>query len=242
MQREDKPRSEYERMFVESFERLVRAGNAYDSGHLSEAPNIAKEIYNFVYTHRSIKSIISQLLPDVFPDFIDSAKSTLLIDLPDGAIRLSNDYHLINARIGFGSMEYRPILERGGSRQIAFRDWWEGPVLSRYCLASKDGRETISRGELIQYIRNEEGGAHASAHYKRGIPADKLNRLMQGEYVDGYVILNEGAPLTSEPHIPAYATVRQIGWELEQTLRMWRPDLTSRANFLPSPGPRMRPV
>lgn len=37
--------SERERLFIHAYERLVRAGAAYDQGHPSEAPDIAKEVF-----------------------------------------------------------------------------------------------------------------------------------------------------------------------------------------------------
>jgi hypothetical protein len=139
-------------------------------------------------------------------------------------------------------MDYRPLLSRGVCKLVSFDCWWAGPVLSRYVHTPVERREIISRSELIEHIRNEEGGGHVSARYKRDTSADKMARLMQGEYVDGYMELDGGPPQTAEPHIPAYATVRQIGWELEQTLRNARPDLIDRANLAPSLGPRMKPA
>ena len=45
---EDKTRDELERNLVEAYERLVRAGRAFDAGHRSEAPNIAKEVFSLI--------------------------------------------------------------------------------------------------------------------------------------------------------------------------------------------------
>jgi hypothetical protein len=242
MRWEDKPTFETERAFVEAFERLARAGMAYDIGHLSEAPNLAKEVATFVYDHGAITSVLSQLDIKQKIDFIDSSFSDSTDGPATDGLLLSNEYFLIDACIGFSGMDYRPRLGRGESRAVSFDTWWSGPVLSRYVHMPAGDRETISRSELILHVRNEEGGAHVNWRYKRGTPTDKLARLMLGEYVDGYMEINGGTPQTSEPYIPAYATVRQIGWELEQTLRNARTDLIRRANFSPSPGPRMKPI
>lgn len=239
---QDKPIFELERSFIEAFERLLRASEAYDSGHLSEAPNLAKEVATFVYDHGATISILSHLGTKDCTAFVDSSKPSAIKSLLPNRLLISNEYFLIDAYIGFDGMGYRPLLCRSGSKLIGFGSWWEGPVLSRYVHASVNHREIITRRELIMYVRNEEGGAHVSGQYRRGSSSDKLAHLMQGEYVDGYMEINGGSPQTSEPHIPAYATVRQIGWELEQTLRNAQPHLTSRANFTRCVGPRMKPV
>lgn len=242
VQWEEKPRSELERMFVEGYERLVRAGRAFDAGQSSEAPNIAKEVMTFAYDRGTrSESILCNLGLKDGMDFADSAKPAI-DDLPPNARLLSNEYCLIHAIVGFEGMAYRPLLGRFAPKRVPFNSWWEGTVLSRYVARSIGGRECINRGELIQHIRNEEGGGHVSAHYKRGTSADKLARLMQGEYVDGYIILNEEDPMTAQPYAPAYATVRQIGWELEETLRWACPELVARADFRRRFGPKMRPV
>lgn len=241
---EDKPRTELERAFVEAYERLVQAGTAFDARHLSEAPNIAKEAMNFIYdSGQKSESILQHLGIKHTINFVDSSKPSAIASLPSGSRKGSNEYRLIDEIIGFSGMDYRPLLgTRTSPRMIPFAAWWDGTVLSRYVHAPVERREKISRGELVQHVRNEEGGGHVSARYKRGTPADKMARLMQGEYVDGYMQLNGESPLTAEDHAPAYATIRQIGWELEETLRQARPDLTSRADFNPRPGPRMRPA
>jgi hypothetical protein len=67
--------------------------------------------------------------------------------------------------------------------------------------------------------------------------------LMRGDFIDGSMELNGGHRVEPEyPHAPAYATVRQIGWEMEETLRQGCPDLVARVDSNPRPGPRMKPV
>lgn len=242
MRRENKPISEFERSFIEAFERLVRAGKAYDAGHISEAPNIAKEVATFVYDRGAISSILSHFGAKDSIVYVDSSKSSAIESLPLGSLLLSNEYFLIDATIGFDGMDYRPLLSRARPKSTNFDAWWEGAVLSRYVHGAVSHREIITRSELILHVRNEEGGAHVSRHYKRDTPTDKLARLMQGEYVDGHMEINGGPPQTSEFYMPAYATVRQIGWEIEQTLRDSWSNLISHANFNPPLGPRMKIV
>jgi hypothetical protein len=59
--------------FIGAFERLVRAGKAFDEGHFSEAPRIAAEVYLFVHDHgRSATSLLTHVGRKK-TDFIDTA-------------------------------------------------------------------------------------------------------------------------------------------------------------------------
>ncbi len=56
------------------------------------------------------------------------------------------------------------------------------------------------------------------------------------------MLMSDGTAREPEPDLIAFATLRQIGWEMDQTLRRGCPDLIARANLNPVPGPRMRPM
>lgn len=91
MRWEPKPISEIERAFIEGYERLVRAGGAYDAGHLSEAPDVAKEVMTFVYDHGGINSILTHLGAKETLTFVDSSKPRSMDGLPPGARLVSNE-------------------------------------------------------------------------------------------------------------------------------------------------------
>ena len=132
-------------------------------------------------------------------------------------------------------MDYQPRFSEGLGAALAF-DAWCGEVVLAF-----HGREDIRRNELVEFIRHVEGGGHVGARYEPRW-SGKMLGLMRGDYIDGHMELDGGPPVVPEPHAPAYATVRQIGWEVEKTL--WRacPALVARAEFDPAPGPRMRPL
>lgn len=240
---EDKPKEEIERYYIEVYERLVRANHLYDQGHLSEAPNIASLAMSIIYDHgTSSISLLEHMKLKSRQDFVDSSLPSVASQVPPGSHWLSNEYLLIEARITFNGQDYKAFLEtRNPITYVLFDEWWNGVILSRY-IREPPNREYIRRGEILKYIRNEESGAHIAGKYRRGAADDKLARLMQGEYVDGYMHLNDGPAVTAEQHAPAYATLRQIGWEVEEMMRRMRPDLTERANLDPRPGPRLRPA
>lgn len=231
-----KTRDELERNFVEAFERLVRANAAYDQGHWSDTPNIAKETFNFVHDRGRLVSLLTHLDLKAHTQFLSTAKARRTEGLPPGAVLASPEYRLINACIGFDGMGYEPLLGRVPSlNPLLFDQWYDETVLAWY------GREDIKRGEIIEFIRHVEGGGHVAGRFEPRWDK-KMMDLIRGEWVDGYMRLGNGPAIEPEPYAPAYATMRQIGWELEETLRRGCHSLISRANFAPAPGPRMRPA
>jgi hypothetical protein len=223
-----------ERNFVEAFERLVRANAAYDQGHVGEAPNIAKEVYNFLYDHGTTVSILTLLGLKANLLFLSTSAPRQTESLPAGAVLVSPEYRLIEATIGFDGMDYEPHLERALSlKRLFFKSWYDETILAWH------GREDIKRGEVIEFFRNYEGGGHV----KKSMPRSaKMAGLIRGDWVDGYMVLGNGVPVEPDLRAPICATARQIGWELEETLRQGCPALTLRANLAPAPGPSMRPA
>lgn len=233
---EPKTRDELERNFVEAFERLVRANAAYDQGHWGDAPNIAKEAFNFVHDYGRLVSLLTHLDLKAHMKFLSTARARKSESLPPGAVLASPEYRLIDASIGFDGMGYEPLLGRVPSlNALPFNQWYDETVLAWY------GREDIRRGEIIEFIRHVEGGGHVAGLFGPRW-AKKMMGLIRGDWVDGCMRLGNGPTVEPEPYAPAYATMRQIGWELEETLRQGCPSLISRANFAPAPGPRMRPA
>lgn len=230
-------KQELESLYVDAARRLVNAGVLYDLGHFGEAPDIAKEVANFVYDHGATRGLLSSMGLKETMKFTCSAIAPYV---PDKGYLVSNEYYLITAPIGFFGMDYVANKGRNCVKSLSFTDWWQGNVLSRW-----DGgamaREYITRSELVLHVRNKEGGGHvASGHHLVGA-ADKMVRLMSGEYVDGHVQIGDAEPATAEDNAPAYATLRQIGWELEETLAALRPDLWQLGMRPATPGPRMKP-
>lgn len=114
-----KTTEELERGLVETYARLVHAGEAYDQGHWGEAPNIAQQAYLFVYDRGKERSILTQLsLKSI--SFISTAKETPSV--PPKGVLTSPEYKLITASIGFDGMDYRPLLASAKrQRKLPFR-------------------------------------------------------------------------------------------------------------------------
>ncbi|MDX3973487.1 hypothetical protein [Shinella sp.] len=235
-----KEEAEIERALIESYERLKRSGALYDIGHHSEAPDIAKEVYIIAHDRGgSHVSLLTALGIKEKARFVDSSNQRHYP--PERGILASSEYILIGQHITFSGIDYVPNLERNGyNNNLPFTEWKDGHVLSRHDNDSENLREFISREEIYTYVRNNEGGGHVNPRLSTKKTDVKMINLMKGSYVDGYMHLNEGPAVTSENFMPAYATIRQIGWEIEKTLENNFPAIIAKASHAPTAGPRMK--
>lgn len=231
-------RAEQKRQFIRAYERLVRAGAAYDQGHWSEAPNIAKEVFSFVYDHgNSTKSVLTQLGLRNNIEFVSTAKGPLPA-MSERGLLVSPDYRLIVDEYCLDGIQYRPRFEADGDlgKLMSFTAWFSETILTWH------GRGTINREELLKFVRDKVGGGHiASGHY-RTEHTDRMVDLLSGGWLFMQQQMPDGTARGPEPDQIAFATLRQIGWEMDQTLRRSCPDLVARANLNPAPGPRMGPM
>lgn len=236
---EKRSKDDLERLYVEALQRLINACRLYDEGHVSEAVDISKEVANFVYDKGATKSLLESLEMKATIRFVNSAKPAFVAQ--GGFKLMSNEYFLVTSRFGFHGMDFTPVGISASNQLDEFTDWWTGAVLSKHD-PNTQGRVFITRAELVMHVRNKEGGGHISEGNHINTSTRKMVDLMSGAYVDGHIQINEGERMTAEDTAPAYATLRQIGWELVTTLMNARPDLYQRAVTPPPLGPRMKPV
>ncbi len=202
-------RSELERDFIEAFHRLRRAGEAFDNGDGFEAASIASSVYVFVHdASRKQPSLMTMLGIKEGTRFFDSARAIN----PDN---LLSEHPLVIIQLGGGHSGYAARKDTGNEGPLpplAFSRWWEKAVLR------DSKRRLFSRKNLITLFRNDRGGGHVSKQYqpRDGVPAEALAELANGDS-DGWLFNDKGGTYRPLYHL-AYASVRQIGWELEQTL------------------------
>jgi hypothetical protein len=220
--------------FIHAYERLVRAGRAFDNGQPSEAPRIATEVDLFVYDHgRKTTSLLTHLGRHKI-QFVNTAKAlnpnNLLTETPLVMAHVTNSGFEYIALKGDGPPHY---YEQAPQQ---FAKWWEKGVLRNL------GRRVYSRKNLIHFFRNMAGGGHVTSSFqlKEENTAQDFADLSRTN--TGGLVFSDGKNEYVPQFGPEYATVRQIGWELEQTLRNSCADLISNAQTSSSAGPRMKKV
>ena len=219
-----------ERNFEESFARLVRANESYDEGHFAEAITIASIVYVFVHEGgRRIPSLLSLLGRKDAMRFIDTAYEMNPANL------LALETPLIITHVKADDIELIPIKDTfiGNLTPMAFSKWWEKAVL-------RDAeRRLYSRKNLIHFFRHTLGGGHAGKNYESQdtLDSDAFEKL-RNVYARAMKFEVNGVEVTPR-YGPDYISVRQIGWELEQTLRNSCHDLIVKDSVS---GPNFRPT
>jgi hypothetical protein len=195
------------RDFRHTFGFILLSSQAYDNGYKGEAARLAAVVYMLVHDYgKSAVSLLKQMGRKNI-DFVNTSVSlnprNLLTEMPLVIMRLT-------AGQGKDSLEYLPRLAENPqpipNPILPFEKWWNMPVIR------DDHRRTISRKNIVFHMRHSEAGAHVDSSID-GVFAD-IRRVNSMGWV---VSTNEGNYVPE--YGPEYASMRQIAWEVEQTLR-----------------------
>lgn len=195
---------ELRRNFRDSFHALLLSSEAYDKGSFGESARLGALIYLFVHDHGRSTSLLT-LFDRKKIGFTNTARllnpRNLLTEAP-----------LVFMRANVTGMTYEPLLDNGppeayGRAPLPFSKWWDMEIL-------RDGsRRTLSRKNIVFAMRHKEGGAHVDGFVDEILAALNRKNSMGWEWANA----QDGVRLPE--YAVQYATVRQIAWELEQTLR-----------------------
>jgi hypothetical protein len=209
-------RCELEQELREQAEALRSSAIAYDCGHLWEAKRLAATAYILVHDGgRNSRSLLGQL--GLRGDFLSSADQNSLIPLAfiTGSMKADG-----------GGPTFSPHLDKRPTahRWLPFKKWYKEIVF-------ESGRLRTSRMNLICTFRHQAGGAHVDGeikddafrwlttnspyHIDIGPPTDKAgNPIELPAELEGFFSSHSGPVPNGH-----YASMRQIAWEIDQTLR-----------------------
>jgi len=199
---------------AEQREFLRRSSLAYDDGQISEAKRLASTI--FILFHdgsKRTKSLITQLGLRDRLKFISTAQSIGSDTLPKTALAFMSVRS--SGEVAFFPNFYQPRL-RDHQCLLPASKWWDEPVYR--AIGEPDRRSlfgegrTISRRNLVFHLRSQDGGAHVDGALKDQAYVDLA--LRSGT---GIEIINPDGSYRPVP-FPHLATMRQIAWEVEQSL------------------------
>jgi hypothetical protein len=188
---------------------------SYDGGFEGEAIRLATTIRVLVHDTAKSHSLLGQLGLKDFLRFWDSRRS----EHPPGTIQITPNLGLIAVRVSSGpdGGSYIPCLDKfegaGVRGYVPFADWWEPTVM----VDSLGGE--FSRKSYVLTVANKEGGAHVDSQL------DQAYANLTRENSIGWESGPEGGPLRKFETNPAFASVRQITFELSRTLKEQIPEL-----------------
>lgn len=189
---------ELRRLLQEQFDALLVSSAAYDRGILSESKRLATTIRVLVYDTRNSISLLTQLGLKAHLALLDTVPP---VD-PRAIHSASTGLVLV------GPKGYEPRFGRGryaGTKPFAA--WWDDPVLQ---LANGF---SASRCAYILAAANKEGGAHVDPSLSELFAALATNEPL------GWYAAPDGGAGVAMPGDVRLMSVRQIGYELTQTLR-----------------------
>jgi hypothetical protein len=200
---------------------LRASAAAYDGGVESEAKRLALTIRLLLHDTNNQRSLLTRMgVRDRLP-LTDTSHG----DPPQGTLLFAAGLATMRIQTGVdGSVTYIPYLGEGdpGRQQPAqaFVDWW-GETVMRDAVGN-----SFSRADLVIAVANQDGGAHIderlNAAYAELTRGNSLGfTASHSEDGTGAAIgIGIGQPSPGSPfaNSPALANIRQIAWELENSL------------------------
>jgi hypothetical protein len=200
---------------------LRSSASAYDAGGEAEAKRLALTLRILLHETRTQKALLARMgVRDRIP-WTDTSHG----EPPAGAIFFSAGLATMRVATGpGGSVTYQPYLaecdaERRQPPQ-AFVDWWKETIMR------DSAGNAFSRSDLVVAVANQDGGAHIDDRLNHAYAAlTRENSLgftaMAGDENDAMGIgFSLGGPSTGPAfaNSPALANIRQIAWEVEDSL------------------------
>jgi hypothetical protein len=185
---------------------LQKSGTDFDAGDISEAKRIVGAIHILLHDKGRTISILSQMGTRDGVEYLSSAPA------PDPR-NLLPSHPLIMVRMGSlpglpPFLKYQPIKDGGPpgrSRWLPFAQWWDQAILKdQYGLF-------LSRKELVLTLRDKDGGGHFDSEL------DDVPTYIGFTKGGLWKLVTPEKTIEIDPY-PHLYTMRQIGWELEQSL------------------------
>lgn len=207
-----RPVGELHTELSEQMSALQSSCAAYDLGTLWEAKRIATTICILVDDRKRVTSLLTRLN---LLDALELFSTTVL----GGPKNLLASWHLVGMNVSFAngeaSVNFQPPLEEAKKsldrRPVSFSNWWNEPVFRERPIGDRLGG-TLSRKGLIQSMRDQDGGSHFDGELR-----DEVYAAFAKENAVGIQISDKHGS-RDIPVGPLQATVRQIGWEIEQSI------------------------
>lgn len=178
---------------------------AFDAGETWEAKRLATAAYVILHDGKGrTVSLLTQL-------GVKEKISLISSSVPANPNNLVAEMPLVAVAVKGSDADYLPLCSIGGGpiqpRLMSFSEWWEEPVFT------DNQRMTLSRKTLVITLRDQEGGAHFDDEIK-----DVIYRAVAYNNAAGWLCGRPGEPGKPIDPGPHFATMRQIAWEIEQSL------------------------
>lgn len=196
----------------EQFRFLVRASAHFDEGDEAEAKNLAVVLRKLLHDKGQSVSLLTQLHERERLRYIDTAPP---VDpknlLPMCGLAAQQILPDETGAWWLATLEQQPPQRTG--RMSPFPAWWRNEV-------TRDARSTSwSREGLVLVVAEQDGGAHVDPKLDETYHAlSRENGMGWRFHPAGADEDDDGVPFLGDPVL---ASIRQIAWEFEWTLRLF---------------------
>lgn len=206
---------DYRTHLAEQIQFLQSSAKLYDLGTEIEAKRMAVTLRVLVYGDNEK----SQSQPLLGLMRLKKKMSFLSTAKPYSGNNLLTEQMLLHMRIDCSGLTYLPAFENSGcNHMLRYPDWANEVVLT------DKKQNTYRRKDVIKLLANKAGGAHVDAD----IP-DSLAPMTEIDFGGWESKSADGT--TSFGNNPVYATMRQMTFEMLQSLYIVRPQLFTEKYF-----------
>lgn len=205
--------TDYRTHLKEQISFLQSSAKLYDLGTEIEAKRMAVVLRVLLYDTKDSASLLGQMRLKKKMKFVSTAQKY-------DPTNLLSQQCLLSMTLDSSGGHFNPLFENDNRyRLIPCRDWGFEIVFSDI------HRKTYRRKDLIQLLANMDGGAHVDAEI-----SDDYSGL-KSQDLTGWTF--HGADGTSKPlnNDPVYASMRQMTFEVLQSLYKIKPQLFDESYF-----------
>lgn len=195
---------------------LQSSAKLYDLGNEIEAKRMATVLRVLLFESPNPKSKSKSLLGQLHlrrsMKFVSTAQ-------PYQSNNLLTQQCLLSMEFSNDKLIFHPLFENTTAHLVSVTEWGSQIVLT------DSKRKTYRRKDLIDLLANKDGGAHVDAE----IP-DELSPL-KSENISGWIVTSSNGSEKPPDNNVVYASMRQIAFEMLQSLYRVRPALFSERYF-----------
>lgn len=207
---------DYRTHLKEQISFLQSSAKHYDLGKEIEAKRMAVVLRVLVYGDNEksqSQPLLGQMQLKKKMDFLSTAR-------PYDGKNLLAEQLLLHLSMGNNGLTYLPAFENSGCNHMLKYPQWANEVV----LTDKK-QQTYRRKEVIKLLANKDGGAHVDA----SIP-DSLSPMKAIDF-GGWESRSADGKISFGNNNPVYATMRQMAFEMLQSLYNVRPQLFDEMYF-----------
>lgn len=192
---------------------LQSSAKLYDLGTEIEAKRMATHMRVLLYDTQDSSSLLGQMRLKKKMKFISTAQKY-------DPTNLLSQQCLLSMTVGPDGGFYNPLFENNNQyKLVSCREWGYEVV---FCDIH---RKIYRRKDLIQLLANMDGGAHIDAEISDDYSGLKENALT------GWVVQTEDGTETGMKNDPVYASMRQMTFEVLQSIYRIKQPLFSEKYF-----------